>query len=199
MHFISGLLHLQLKDFPIIYHLLIVWRPPLNLFDHAPSSVTLAALMLFPFHMQTLLVFLVFAFQLHFNWGISLESSSLSVFHRLAHDIQQRNWSPQLPPCRLDMVEVLSRQEKLFIPEIERDFMNWRACVWPAKQKMGLTKLGHRCLPWCTKIEYIQLAPFVVWCLSTPMITAIWWCGIKSKQWQGHIRISYVYEIPLKR
>lgn len=33
-----------------------------------------------------------------------------------------------------------------FLPEIERNYMNWRASVWPAKQKMGLTKLGHLCL-----------------------------------------------------
>lgn len=38
------------------------------------------------------------------------------------------------------------QEKEVLIPDTERNFMNWRAGVWPARPKTGLTKLGHLCL-----------------------------------------------------
>lgn len=72
-------------------------------------------------------------------------------------------------------------------------------CVTCKTEKRNWLNWGIAASSWCTKIEYIQPTPFVVWCWSATVRIVAWRHRIKSKQWQGHTGISHVCGIPLKR
>ena len=92
------------------------------------------------------------------------------------------SWSPQLSPLRVDMVEVLYRQEGLLSQKHrETSWTGGLVCDLP-NRKWDWLNWDIAASSWCTKIEHIQPTPFVVWCLSAPVLPATWWHGIKSER-----------------